>query len=234
MKRWQEVMPERDRGIYEKAGCGKRRLFGQNPALLVIDVTIGFIGRKPEAVLDSIEEFMTSCGEVGWEALPNIKRLLDACREKHIPIVYTRPDHIARTFVPGTTKVPITCPAKEFEEQNKIPESIAPREDEWVLEKAYASTFFATPLASYLRHRGVDSLLVVGCTTSGCVRASVVEGHSHGFSVFVVEECVFDRAELSHLVSLYEMNAKYADVITLAEAMEHVSSLKETCVRAKK
>ncbi|MCL5960817.1 MAG: isochorismatase family protein [Chloroflexi bacterium] len=224
MRSWREVLPERDRAVYEKSGRRERQPFGKNPALLIIDVTTEFIGRKPEDVLQSVEEFRTSCGEVGWTALPNIKRILDACRDKGLCVVYTRGNQVTRKFIGMATKgreradSPAPPPGG-----NEIAETIAPREDEWVLEKPRASAFFGTPLATYLHQQGVDSILVTGCTTSGCVRASVVDAFAHGFGVFVVEEGVFDRAEMSHLVSLYEMNAKYADVITLDEALEHVS-----------
>lgn len=94
-----------------------------------------------------------------------------------------------------------------------------------MIKKTKASGFFGTPLLSALRHLKCDSLLVAGTTTSGCVRASVVDAISYDFPCFVVEECVFDRFELSHLVNLWDMNAKYADVITLQEAIAHVEGL---------
>ena len=223
MARWQDIMPERDRVVYERAGFSTRQPFGKNPALLIIDVTTGFVGTKPVDVLQSVEEFRTSCGDFGWSALPNIKKLLDACRERQMPIVYTRGHAVTKRFIGSPVKgVGLPKDPETDRAGQAIPELIAPREDEWLLEKPRASAFFATPLAAYLHQKGVDSVLVSGCVTSGCVRASVVDGYSHGFNVFVVEECVFDRAELSHLVSLYEMNAKYADVITLDEALGYV------------
>lgn len=226
MTRWQDVMPERDRAVYEKAGFTQPRPFGRNPALLVIDVTIGFIGSQPANVLQSVEEFRTSCGDVGWDALPKIRRLLDAFREKQLRVVYTRGNPVGRKFLTGVTKASFQFKDDEtYDEQNQIAEAIAPRENEWVLDKNGASGFFCTPLAAYLHQQGVDSVVVTGCVTSGCVRATVVDAHSFGFRTFVVEDCVFDRAELSHLVGLYEMNAKYADVITLADVIERVREL---------
>ena len=95
-----------------------------------------------------------------------------------------------------------------------------------MIAKCKASVFFGTPLLSCLRALEIESLLIAGCTTSGCVQATVVDAFSYGFSCFVVEECVFDRFELSHLVSLFGMNAKYADVITLDEALNHINNVK--------
>ncbi|MBI2954538.1 MAG: isochorismatase family protein [Chloroflexi bacterium] len=228
MTRWQDIMPEEDRAIYEKAGYCERQPFGRNPALLVIDVTTGFIGKRPENVFKSVEEFRTSCGDVGWDALPNIKKILDACRDKGLRVVYTRGSPTNARFVGNVTKRDLGADDQSRTvEAEQIPELIAPRSDEWILEKPRASAFFATPLATYLHMQGVDSVLVTGCVTSGCVRATVVDACSHGFRVFMIEEGVFDRARLSHLVSLYELNAKYANVITVDEAVEYVRSLQQ-------
>jgi nicotinamidase-related amidase len=107
----------------------------------------------------------------------------------------------------------------------EIPEPIAPLPSELVIRKIKASAFFETPLLTYLQYMGIDSLLITGATTSGCVRASVVDAISYGFRCFVVEECVFDRFELSHLVNLFDMNTKYADVISLEEALKYIAKL---------
>ncbi|MCL5960198.1 MAG: isochorismatase family protein, partial [Chloroflexi bacterium] len=161
-----------------------------------------------------------------WTTLPNIKKLLDACREKGLCVVYTRGNPVTREFIGVATKGHTRSGKAELSgDREEIPDLIAPRAGEWVLEKPRASAFFGTPLAVYLHQQGVDSVLVTGVSTSGCVRASVVDAHSHGFPVFVIEECTFDRAEMSHLVSLYEMNAKYADVVTLGEVLEYVGAL---------
>lgn len=226
MRPWQAVIPEQERAVYEKAGWGKRQPFGRKPALLVIDVTIGFMGSRPSDVLQSMDEFATSCGEAGWTALPHIKRVLDACREKRLRVVYTRSNATAAQFIGGASKRNLRPrdPATIARGQ-QIPELIAPHPDEWILEKSRASAFFGTPLAAYLQQQGVDSVLVTGCVTSGCVQATVTDAFSHGFSVFVVEEGVFDRSETMHLVSLYGMETIYANVITVEEALEYVNRL---------
>src|SRR5690606_14696822 len=104
-------------------------------------------------------------------------------------------------------------------------EPLAPQEGEYLIPKARASAFHGTPLASYLTQLGVDMLIVCGNSTSGCVRASVNEAYMHGFKVAVIEDCVFDRNHLSHKVNLYDMNAKYADVMFLDEILEYVAAL---------
>ena len=98
-----------------------------------------------------------------------------------------------------------------------VPDVIAPLPSAWIVEKAKASCFFGTPLACYLIQKGVDTLVVVGVSTSGCVRASVIDAFSYGFKVFLIEEGCFDRSDFAHAANLFDMDAKYASVITFEE-----------------
>ena len=107
---------------------------------------------------------------------------------------------------------------------NDFPDMIKPQPDDIVIQKGKPSAFFATPLASYLVELGVDSLIVVGTTTSGCVRASVVDGCTYRYRMIVVEEGVFDRHEAAHAINLFDMHQKYADVVSLAEVLEYLSA----------
>lgn len=224
MRPWQTVFPEFDRAVYARAGFQARQAFGQRPALLLIDVVESFTGTQPQAVLDAIAEYRTSCGEQAWPALAAIRQLLDACRARGVLVVYTKGDPTDKYFCGDSVKG--TAPAEIARLYGApIAAAIAPRPDEYVLQKTKASAFFGTPLASYFLKHGVDTLLVCGTSTSGCVRASVVDAFSYNFKVFVVEEGCFDRSPFSHLVNLFEMNAKYADVVTLAEALEYLAGL---------
>ncbi len=224
MRPWQTVFPELDRQVYAKAGFCDRQPFGQRPALLIIDVVESFTGTRPEHVLDSIDEYRMSCGDPAWQALDCIRRLLDACRAQRLPVVYTKGDVTDKYFCGDSVKG--TDPSEVARLYGApIAPSIAPLPTEYVLEKTKASAFFGTPLASYFYRLGVDSLLVCGTSTSGCVRASVVDAFSNNFTVFVVEEGCFDRSPFSHLVNLFEMNAKYANVITLDEALAYVAGV---------
>ncbi len=105
---------------------------------------------------------------------------------------------------------------------NAIVREIAPHEGDIVILKDKPSVFFGTPLMSYLHELQVDMLLVAGTTTSGCVRATVVDAFSYNFKVVVVEECVFDRGQASHKVNLFDMQAKYADVVPLEAALRYL------------
>lgn len=224
MKEWEAIFPELERRIYEKARYGGKQEFGQNPALLIIDVTLAFVGTRPVEILDAIDEFPSSCGKVAWEALPKIKTLLEACRGASVPVVFTTGDaNFKAIFANATKRSPA---AQDIEAKgDEIPEVIKPRQGEYVVRKARASAFFGTHLITYLIRKKVDSLLITGTTTSGCVRATTLDAFSFGLPAFLVEDCIFDRSRLSHLVNLYEMNSKYGTVISLAETLDLVRKL---------
>jgi maleamate amidohydrolase len=225
MREWERFIPEEERKIYEKAGYKGDDRFGRNPALLIIDVILGFTGTKPMDVMQAIDEFPTSCGKVAWEALPKIQQLLHACREAEVPVIYSTSDPDFKAAFGNATKRGID--ATDFEKlAMDFPAMIKPQPGEFIVHKARASAFFGTHLITYLVRKNIDCLLVTGTSTCGCVRGTVLDGYSFGYPVFVVEECVFDRSRTSHLVNLFEMNAKYATVIQLTEALNYVSQLK--------
>lgn len=217
MRPWQKVIPPEDRALYEKAGFAGRLAWGRHPALLIVDVTLPFLGLRGE-VMKSVEEVPTGCGEVGWMALGHIQELLQAAREGAISVVYTRP-------CPGATTTKRALAARGQGPPQDFPSEIPPRPGELVVEKPKASAFFETSLHHYLRARGVDTILVSGASTSGCVRASVVDAFSHGYPVLVVEECVFDRSPFAHAANLFDMEGKYADVVSLKETLGYLAAL---------
>ncbi len=224
MRKWEAVFPEEDRALVQKTAMAERQTFGKKPAFVIVDVNRAFVGSKPKPIMESIEEYRTSCGEAGWTALGHIGQLLAACRTKSVPVIFTTNDPVTIQFSWGPTKN--SGHTGEFDlAGNEIAEAIAPLPAEWVLRKTKASAFFGTPLAAALVNLKIDCLLIAGATTSGCVRATVVDAFSHRFPCFIVEECVFDRFQLSHLVNLFDMNAKYADVITLREATDLLDRL---------
>ena len=143
-----------------------------------------------------------------------IARLIALFRRLQAPIVYSLSDEYAKSFTGKSTKGMRKSAPPRF---NEFPAEIAPREGEWTLAKTKASVFFNTPLNTYLTKQRVDTLVFCGVATSGCVRASVVEGFSHGYETFVVDECCFDRSEFAHAANLFDMHAKYALVQALEE-----------------
>lgn len=215
MKDWLKIVPEAERRVYEQAGFNLPAEIGENTALLVIDVTYGFTGREGLSIEDAIAEYATACGPVSWETMPRIQQLIAMFRELDRPVIFTRSAPDDTPYTGRATKG--TRLREAVPGSNDIPELIAPRDGEWILEKTKASVFFQTPLASYLVRKKIDSVIVCGVATSGCVRASVVDCFSNGFTTFVVDDCCFDRSNFAHSANLFDMNAKYATVLSLYE-----------------
>lgn len=226
---WQDRFHGEEGAAY--ASMHRTQARGARPALVLVDVVRSFVGEPGRSLREAIEEWPPSCGPAAFASLPHVARLLQAARsargERGIPIVHLRPRAEDAPFFGDTVKgelidfVNARPGAVDF-----VPEA-APMDGELVLPKPKASGFFDTPLGTYLRRIGVDCVIVGGATTSGCVRATVVDAFSWGFPTFVVEEATFDRSELSAAVSLYEMNAKYADVITCDDAIAWLGELSQ-------
>ena len=223
MKEWQTYLPDLDRKIYEKAGYCTRQPFGKKPALIIIDVVLSFTGTRPLPILEAIEEFPTSCGQAAWDALPRIKELLEASRHAGIQVVFIKGNPYDKYFAGDTTKGSLTRDETFSKYDHPIHPLVAPLPTEYVCQKSKGSAFFGTPLAAYLTRTGVDSVLIAGCVTSGCVRATTIDAWNSGFPPFVVEEAVFDRSRHSHLTSLFELNAKYATVVSLGETISYLA-----------
>ena len=221
---WDEVISEEERKAYAAAGFGRPSGVGQRPALLIIDVQYRTVGTTPQPFWESIKEFPTSCGEVGWNAVARIARLLKLFRENNWLVIYP---YVApkESFDQGrlADKVPalMGVAAKGYE---FVPD-IKPAENDILLPKRHPSAFFGTPLTSYLIDRSIDTLVVTGCTTSGCVRGSVVDAFAHNYRVLVPHDAVYDRSRTSHLVNLFDMGSKYADVRSTEESIELLGSI---------
>ena len=215
---WDGIISEEEQKAYNAAGFGRATGLGKRPALLVIDVQYRTVGTKPMPFWDAIKEYPTSCGEVAWEAVSNIARLLELFRERSWPVLYP---YVApkQGFDMGrlSDKVPaiMNVATKGYE----FPPQVAPAENDILLPKKHPSAFFGTPLASYLINVGADSLVVTGCSTSGCVRGSVVDAFAYNFRVLVPEDAVYDRSATSHAVNLFDMAAKYADVMPTEDVL---------------
>jgi maleamate amidohydrolase len=227
MHPWDDVISERDRQVMDAAGYGQNQNLGRRPALLVIDVNYGFVGRQPLPILEAIRRTRTSCGEAGWEAVKSIRILLDASRLALVPVIYSTGRSVTAGGALGrwSSKNRRTGEDAYDPKAREIVAEIAPLPGDLVIEKGKPSVFFGTELLSHLVDSGIDTLLVMGGTTSGCVRATVVDAFSYNLRVAVVEEGTFDRSEISHKVSLFDMAGKYANVWSLAEALEYLEGL---------
>ncbi len=227
---WDKFLTDRDKAVFSAGGFGARMGFGKRPALLVVDVNYAFCGDKPEPILESIKRWPTSCGEEAWEGVRVIKRLIEAARAKGLPVIYTTNKKRPDMWDNGSWSWKNTRQNERLRTQtnldpNAIVDQIAPGPRDLLIQKQKPSAFYATPLQSYLTLLGSDSLLVAGATTSGCVRATVLDAFSGNYRVTIVEDACFDRSQASHAVSLCDMHAKYADIVESAEVIDFISTL---------
>jgi maleamate amidohydrolase len=216
---WAGVITPDDEARYAAAGFGAPAGSGTRPALLIIDVQYRTVGDTPKPFFESVrEDYTTSCGDAGWAAVRNIAPLLAAFRERSLPVLYP---HVApkRSYDAGrlAAKVPsiMDIPDRGY----RFVEEVAPAETDIVIPKRHPSAFFATSLTSYLIDLGVDWLVVTGATTSGCVRASVVDAFALNYKITVPHDAVYDRSPTVHAVNLFDMAQKYADVTTTADVI---------------
>jgi nicotinamidase-related amidase len=224
MRPWDHVISAEEQRAYEAAGFGRPSGWGTRPALLIIDVQYRTVGTTPQPFWEAIKEFSTSCGEVGWAAVRRIEPLLALFRRHRWPVLYP---HVApKTSTDGgrlAQKVPsimnIADQGYEFVRE------IAPQPGDVLLPKKHPSAFFGTPLVSHLIDLAADTLVVTGCTTSGCVRGTVVDAFAYNFRVVVPQDCVYDRSATSHAVNLFDMASKYADVAPSVDVMRGLESL---------
>ncbi|AQH02421.1 hydrolase [Burkholderia sp. KK1] len=221
---WDGVISAEDIRAYEAVGFGRPSGLGKRPALLIIDIQYRTVGTQRQPFLEAIKEFPTSCGEIGWKAVDAIVPLLALFREKGWPVLYP---HVApkKAYDGGrlAEKIPaiMNVSAKGYE----FVEEIAPADGDVLLPKKHPSAFFATALCSHLIDKEVDTVIVVGCSTSGCVRGTVVDAFSYNFKVAVPHECVFDRSETTHKVNLFDLGQKYADVSATADLMARLREI---------
>lgn len=232
MRPWDGIISEEERKAYRAAGFGKPSGVGERPALLIIDVQYRTVGTVRRPFWEAIEEFPTSCGEVGWQAVDHIAPLLAEFRRHGWPVLYP---HVApkRAYDGGrlAEKVPsiMAIPKKGYE----FVREIAPVDGDILVPKRHPSAFFGTALASYLIDLRADTLVVTGCTTSGCVRGTVVDAFAYNFKVVVPWDCVYDRSATSHAVNLFDMAEKYADVMPLDEVLATLDAPALAAGRAK-
>ena len=198
-------------------GFGGRQGFGRRPALLVVDMTLGFTGA----------ESPLHC-ELGL-AVAAIAELLAAARANHVPVVFTTVSYgegekaAAKAFI---DKVPALLTLAEGSRFTEIDPRIAPLPHEPVLNKLFASAFFGTPLQSLLAAHDCDSVIVTGASTSGCVRATAVDVLQNGYRLVVPREAVGDRDLAAHEQALHDIDAKYGDVVPLDEALAWLDAVR--------
>jgi maleamate amidohydrolase len=215
---WKDVIDPDTLQIYQ--AYHRRVYVGDNPAVLAIDLyNKAYLGgNRPVKEVD--KEFSGSCGEHAWKAMPHTQRLFAAARRAGVPVIYST-RHVDTGGVQSTNRN-----LKELAQDiYDIKAELAPAPDELVIYKERASAFFGTPLIAHLQMMKIDSLIICGESTSGCVRASTVDAYSYGFHNVVVEECTYDRSSICHKVNLFDLHHKYADVMHIEEVLAHLDGL---------
>lgn len=221
---WDGVIPDEDLASFAREFDQAERplVAGTRPAVVVVDMTREFV--------DST--YPSGWSDTGWPAVKATGQLLDAARSAGHPVFFTRaysdPNYRPTAVERGRWKY--------RSERERLPEGtppgdvivddLAPTSTEVVVTKgSKPSAFFGTPLAAHLVHLGCDTVIVTGMTTSGCVRATVLDAFQHNFHVLVPDECCADRCQISHKVSLFDMHMKYADVISLSTTIEYLNGV---------
>lgn len=190
--------------------------FGRRPALLSIDFVNAYTTEGAplfaQGVVDAVAESV---------------ELYEAARASGIPVIYTKVIYRRDGLDGGTfvKKVPVLLSMTEDNPLTDIVPSLTPEPDDIVIVKKYPSAFFGTTLATTLGFMGIDTVILTGCSTSGCVRATAVDAVSSGFHVIVPRECVGDRHQIPHDANLFDIDAKYGDVVTKREVLDHLRTL---------
>jgi maleamate amidohydrolase len=223
---WDDSLTEEEREVIVRGKYGQTRGLGTRPVVLVIDCQHNYIGADAP-ITEQQEQWPGGGGDRAWAAIRVIESVLPNARSRNVPVIYTRNlqkktiqfdmvsakagwDH-SRTIEgdPGT----------------EIVEAVAPHNDELVIDKAYASAFWGTPLLTYLVQLQADSLIITGVSTSGCVRATAVDAITRGFRTAVVWDAVADRIQLSHKASLLDLWMKYTDLMSGEEASAYLDGV---------
>lgn len=197
-------------------GFGGRGGFGRRPALVVVDMTLGFTAKDSPLACDLEQQ------------VENIGHLLEVARSTGVPVVFTTVAYRESDKLTATAfidKVPALLTLEAGSRWAEIDPRIAPRENEPVLNKLFASAFFGTPLGALLTVAGVDTLVVTGASTSGCVRATVVDALQHGFRPVVPYDAVGDRNQRAHEANLYDIDAKYGDVVSTKDVLRYLEEV---------
>ncbi len=226
---WEELLTEADKLVIERGGYGKSRGLGKKPLLLIIDPQYNYMGENVP-IEEQLHKYPSGGGQAAWATVDNVKELKALADELDIPTIYTRNvqkksiqfDSFALKANRDNSNYVDGMPG------TMIIEELLPTEKDIVVDKCYASAFFGTPLISYLVKLGVDSLIVVGGSTSGCVRATIVDAVTHNFNVAIIEDAVYDRIELSHKAALLDLWMKYCDVLSTEDIKDYLVSLRTT------
>lgn len=224
---WDDLLTDIDKLVITKGGYGKSRGLGKKPLLLIIDVQYNYVG-EDLPIDHQLDKWPSGGGESAWQAIKSISKAREIARKFDINVFFTRNVQKQTLAFDGFSAKTVRDQKKYLDgrPETMIVQELKPFEDELVIDKAYASIFYGTPFLSYLIKLGIDTLLITGGSTSGCVRATAVDAVTRNFNVAVIEDCVYDRIALSHKASLLDLWMKYCDVINLNEAVAYMKNIK--------
>lgn len=228
MALWDDLLTEEDRAVIAASGHGGKHGFGDRPCLMLVDMQRNFVG-VDGPILESVKLYPTSTGSRGQRAVEVAARLLAAFRAQRLPVMFTLsrvlPAEAAfDAFQKKLQGAGAARNAKLQDEDFQIVPEIAPAADEIVLHKRFASGFMGTPLMSFLNGGRVDGIVAAGITTSGCVRATVVDAAAYNFRIAVVADACADRLQVSHKASLLDMHMRYADVVQSDAVLQYLGA----------
>lgn len=206
---------ERTKQIYDEAEFGLSVGRGLRPGILVVDFSCGFTSPGSRLGSDLTLQVQAT------------RRLLGAARAKRLPVIFTTVGFEPSLKDAGIwlRKMPALAELTLGERWVEIDPRLEPKPDETIVVKTGASAFFGTSLATILVSQKIDTVVLCGATTSGCIRATVVDLVQHGYPTLVPRECVGDRADAPHEANLFDIQAKYADVVSLDETLDYLESV---------
>ena len=223
---WEADLSLTEKKVIEKSGYGKRKAYGNKPALIIIDAQYNFFGAR-ESIENQLERYPTGVGLEAWSKVKTSIRILQSARKSKIPVFFTR-------YIAQNSRMSHESKMKrdhsKFESEapgSQIIEDLQPLGEERIIDKNYASAFFGTPLINYLVGLSIDTLIIIGGVTSGCVRATAVDASNYGFRVVVIEDCVFDRISISHKASLLDIWMKYGSVLRSNEVLKYFNHIRQ-------
>lgn len=222
---WDKFLTEQDKKMLaaqKKRPQPPHAQFGERPAILVIDMNKGAIG-PDRPIWEVVDKLPGAMGDMAWAAIRHMEDILPKARAAGIPIVYSK--HLFRE----TTGLKEAEPSSSYSSRNplsEIQEEVAPQPGDLLVEKQRPSVFFQTGLIYMLLNKKIDNLILMGNSTSGCVRATAVDSQGYTFKTSLIEECVFDRIEFLHAASLFKLQPG-VDIVSVGEMYEYIASVKD-------
>ena len=231
MRPWDDILTETDREVIRRAGYGKQRGLGTRPCLVLIDCQYNHIG-EDKPILEQLATYPSGGGAAAWEAARRVMPVVQRARAIPIPVIYTRFCYSkeAARYDGFALKRGNVDRYVDGAPGTRILKELEPQLGDLIIDKTVASAMFGTPLIRYLIRMGVDTLLIAGVSTGGCVRATAIDAVTYNFNVAVLEDCTADRIEASHKVALLDLWMKYTDVIPSQEALAYLDTIRPAAV----